>query len=183
MALPIRYVLSHAQISRSSTNSIKVVSIAGAIRGNVLTLSMDAFGCHVIQKAFDAVPEEYKATMVHELLRRIPETVIHRYACHVWQKLFELRWSDSPPQIMRYVGDSFFQFQVAMLKLLPPLVEYLQLGIQPSCQRPHIRIMARYVDQCIRILSKLFFKGPADIPCRFFFNITCFDDYHQENNS
>lgn len=67
---------------------------------------MDAFGCHVIQKAFDAVPEEYKATMVHELLRRIPETVIHRYACHVWQKLFELRWSDSPPQIMRYVNEA-----------------------------------------------------------------------------
>jgi hypothetical protein len=60
---------------------------------------MDAFGCHVIQKAFDAVPEEYKATMVHE-------TVIHRYACHVWQKLFELRWSDSPPQIMRYVNEA-----------------------------------------------------------------------------
>ena len=58
-----------------------------------LNLSMDAFGCHVVQKAFDCVPEEYKALMVHELLRRIPETVIHRYACHVWQKLFELRWS------------------------------------------------------------------------------------------
>jgi hypothetical protein len=84
----------------------QVIAIAGAIRGNVLNLSMDAFGCHVIQKAFDAVPEDYKATMVHELLRRIPETVIHRYACHVWQKLFELRWSDSPPQIMRYVNEA-----------------------------------------------------------------------------
>ena len=67
---------------------------------------MDAFGCHVVQKAFDAVPEDYKAIMVHELLRRIPETVIHRYACHVWQKLFELRWSDSPPQIMKYVNEA-----------------------------------------------------------------------------
>jgi hypothetical protein len=84
----------------------QVIAIAGAIRGNTLTLSMDPFGCHVVQKAFDCVPEEYKATMVHELLRRIPETVIHRYACHVWQKLFELRWSDSPPQIMRYVNEA-----------------------------------------------------------------------------
>jgi hypothetical protein len=84
----------------------QIVGIAQAIRGNTLALSMDAFGCHVVQKAFDYVPEEYKATMVHELLRRIPETVIHRYACHVWQKLFELRWSDSPPQIMRYVNEA-----------------------------------------------------------------------------
>lgn len=84
----------------------QVVAIANAIRGNTLALSMDPFGCHVVQKAFDSVPEEYKAIMVHELLRRIPETVIHRYACHVWQKLFELRWADSPPQIMKYVNEA-----------------------------------------------------------------------------
>lgn len=84
----------------------QILGIAKSIRGNTLALSMDPFGCHVIQKAFDTVPESFKAVMVHELLRRIPETVIHRYACHVWQKLFELRWHDSPPQIMRCVNDA-----------------------------------------------------------------------------
>jgi hypothetical protein len=84
----------------------QVIKIAQAIRGNTLNLSMDPFGCHVVQKAFDSVPEEYKAIMVHELLRRIPETVIHRYACHVWQKLFELRWSSTPPQIMKHVNNA-----------------------------------------------------------------------------
>lgn len=58
--------------------SKQIDGIASAIRGNTLNLSMDAFGCHVIQKAFDCVPEDFKATMVGELLRRIPETVIHR---------------------------------------------------------------------------------------------------------
>ncbi|RWA13703.1 hypothetical protein EKO27_g1387 [Xylaria grammica] len=84
----------------------QVIKIAEAIRGCTLTLSMDPFGCHVVQKAFDSVPEDYKAIMVGELLQRIPETVIHRYACHVWQKLFELRWTKSPPQIMKYVNDA-----------------------------------------------------------------------------
>jgi Pumilio-family RNA binding repeat len=84
----------------------QVVAIANAIHGNVLSLSMDAFGCHVIQKAFDSVPEQHKADMVRELLRRIPDTVIHRYACHVWQKLFELRWSGEPPQIMLKVNEA-----------------------------------------------------------------------------
>ena len=64
----------------------QIQGIANAIRGNTVALSMDAFGCHVIQKAFDCVPEEFKATMVSELLRRIPETVIHR--CEI------------PPQIL-----------------------------------------------------------------------------------
>jgi len=58
--------------------SEQIDGIASAIRGNTLNLSMDAFGCHVIQKAFDCVSEAFKATMVAELLRRIPETVIHR---------------------------------------------------------------------------------------------------------
>lgn len=84
----------------------QVIAIAQAIHGNVLSLSCDAFGCHVIQKAFDSVPEQHKADMVRELLRRIPDTVIHRYACHVWQKLFELRWSGEPPQIMLKVNEA-----------------------------------------------------------------------------
>ncbi|KXJ89663.1 armadillo-type protein [Microdochium bolleyi] len=84
----------------------QVIKIAEGIRGNTLSLSMDPFGCHVVQKAFDSVPEDYKAIMVHELLRCIPETVIHRYACHVWQKLFELRWTESPPQIMKFVNEA-----------------------------------------------------------------------------
>lgn len=87
-------------------SSDQIEAIAKAICGNTLNLSMDPFGCHVVQKALDCVPEGYKAIMVHELLRRIPDTVIHRYACHVWQKLFELRWSDSPPQIMKYVNEA-----------------------------------------------------------------------------
>lgn len=84
----------------------QVIKIAGTIRGNTRNLSMDPFGCHVVQKAFDSVPEDYKCIMVRELLRRIPETVIHRYACHVWQKLFELRWTESPPQILKYVNEA-----------------------------------------------------------------------------
>jgi len=56
----------------------QIDSIAHAIKGKTLQLSMDQFGCHVIQKAFDCVEESIKANMVHELLRRIPETVVHR---------------------------------------------------------------------------------------------------------
>jgi Pumilio-family RNA binding repeat len=27
-------------------------------------------------------------------------------ACHVWQKLLEIRWSKSPPQYMKYVNEA-----------------------------------------------------------------------------
>src|SRR5437773_3474706 len=84
----------------------QIDGIAIAICGNVVTLSMDMFGCHVIQKAFDCVDEEYKVAMVKELLCRIPETISHRLACHVWQKLLEIRWRGAPRVIMKYVNDA-----------------------------------------------------------------------------
>ncbi|KAF3176350.1 hypothetical protein TWF225_005884 [Orbilia oligospora] len=48
------------------------------IKNRVVQLSMDAFGCHVIQRALDTVPEPFKVMIIQELLHRIPETVMHR---------------------------------------------------------------------------------------------------------
>ncbi|KAJ5907997.1 pumilio RNA binding protein [Penicillium taxi] len=84
----------------------QVLTIANSMRGKVRFLSMDAFGCHVVQKALDCVPEEPKAMLVQELLQGIPETVNHKYACHVWQKLFEIRWTSEAPRIMGPVNDA-----------------------------------------------------------------------------
>jgi hypothetical protein len=80
--------------------------ICNALQGHIVELSTHPFACHVIQKAFDLVPEEYKASMVHELLRRIPETLMDKNGSHVWQKLLEIRWADAPPQIARYLTNS-----------------------------------------------------------------------------
>jgi hypothetical protein len=82
----------------------QIDSVAQCLSGHIVDLSKDSFGCHVVQKAFDTVDEHYKAAFVGEMLHDIRETVIHRYACHVWQKLFELRWENEPPQIMQVVN-------------------------------------------------------------------------------
>ena len=52
--------------ARPGTVPEQVIKIAEAIRGNTLNLPMVASGCHVVQKAFDSVPEEYKAINVRE---------------------------------------------------------------------------------------------------------------------
>ena len=85
-------------------NPDQIRALADCIQGNVLTLSKDCFGCHVIQKALDNVPDDIRFAIVSELLTDIRATVTHRYACHVWQKLFEVRWSDTAPEIMCYVN-------------------------------------------------------------------------------
>ncbi|KAF9922190.1 hypothetical protein FBU30_007724 [Linnemannia zychae] len=84
----------------------QIDALAQAMRGNILTLACDPFGCHVVQKALDNVEEDCKARIVTEMFRRIRETIVHRYACHVWQKVFEIRWTDAPPAVMTYVNNA-----------------------------------------------------------------------------
>lgn len=73
------------------------------MRGNVFSLASDRFSCHVVQKALDCVNEDLKVLLIGELFRVIPETFTHRFACHVWQRIFELKWVGEPPTIMSYV--------------------------------------------------------------------------------
>ncbi|KAL2916048.1 hypothetical protein HK105_204472 [Polyrhizophydium stewartii] len=77
--------------------------LGNCMRGQVISLSCDRFGCHVMQKAIDRVDEEVKLALVSELLKSIPETFTHRFACHVWQRVLETRWTCEPPNVMLYV--------------------------------------------------------------------------------
>ncbi|KAL1922837.1 uncharacterized protein VTP21DRAFT_9213 [Calcarisporiella thermophila] len=87
-------------------NEQQVHAVANSMRGNILSLACDPFGCHVVQKALDNVDEATKTSMVTEMFRKIPETITHKYASHVWQKIFEIRWSSSPPAVMTYVNNA-----------------------------------------------------------------------------
>jgi Pumilio-family RNA binding repeat len=84
----------------------QINNIADIICRNMLILSMDRFGWHVVQRAFEVVPTEYKAIMVHELLR-IPETIFDCYAGRVWQKIFQLHWAEFIPRMMEYLNNAF----------------------------------------------------------------------------
>jgi pumilio RNA-binding family len=78
---------------RNGTEEQKI-KIAHTIYGYVVQLSMDTFGCHVIQAALDVVTDNSwfieRAWIVHELLQAIPISLFHPYANHVWRKLLGL---------------------------------------------------------------------------------------------
>lgn len=57
-------------------------------------------------QALDNVDEDIKIELVSELFQNIPETITHRYACHVWQKVFEIRWNENPPAVMNHVNNA-----------------------------------------------------------------------------
>jgi hypothetical protein len=137
----VQRVLEHGTVDQISY-------VAASISGRVVPLSMDAFGCHVVQKAFDTVSEEFKIRMVQELLCAIPETVKHRYACHVWQKLFELRWTVDPPQIMNYVNESLASqwWDVAMGETGSLVVQNIFENCNDEDKRPCIEEVLAKID-------------------------------------
>jgi uncharacterized protein VirK/YbjX len=45
-----------------------------------------------ILKALDVCDDDIKLDVISELFRAIPETITHRFACHVWQRIFETQW-------------------------------------------------------------------------------------------
>jgi pumilio-family RNA binding repeat-containing protein len=126
----------------------QIHQVGNSIRGRVVSLSMDAFGCHVIQKAFDTVSEEFKASMVKELLRAIPDTVKHRYACHVWQKLFELRWQSEPPEIMSFVNEALVGewWDVAMGETSSLVVQNIFENCHEEDKRPCVEEVLAKID-------------------------------------
>ncbi|KAI8808693.1 armadillo-type protein [Cladochytrium replicatum] len=77
--------------------------IGNAMKGQFLPLACDRFACHVLQKALEFLDEDMKAGLISELFRAIPETFTHRFASHVWQRIFETEWSTEPPVIIQYV--------------------------------------------------------------------------------
>ena len=57
------------------------------IRGNVVELATNCYGCHVLQKALDC-EEDIRLLIVSELLLGDPaKTLINKHASHVWSKV------------------------------------------------------------------------------------------------
>jgi len=77
----------------------QIRTIGMIVKGNVLGLSTDRFACHVVQKAIDFVDAKLKSEILAEILKVIPETITHKFGCHVWQRLFETGWVESSENV------------------------------------------------------------------------------------
>lgn len=76
------------------------------MRGRVVELATNCYGCHVLQKALDC-EEDIRLLIVSELLHGDPaQTLVNKHASHVWSKIMELTWSAPAPPIFAYVNRS-----------------------------------------------------------------------------
>uniref|UniRef100_A0A0K3CD28 BY PROTMAP: gi/647402165/emb/CDR48445.1/ RHTO0S18e00210g1_1 [Rhodosporidium toruloides] n=1 Tax=Rhodotorula toruloides TaxID=5286 RepID=A0A0K3CD28_RHOTO len=71
------------------------------LAGHFLALSLDPFGCHVLQKLLDCGGAPTKARVIEELLPH-PETLQSRNACHVWNRILT---SPNPPTFFRRLAE------------------------------------------------------------------------------
>ncbi|KAI0354687.1 ARM repeat-containing protein [Trametes cingulata] len=80
--------------------------IVTCMRGRVVELATNCYGCHVLQKALDC-EEEVRLLIVSELLLGDPaQTLVNKHASHVWSKIMELTWTAPAPPIFAYVNKS-----------------------------------------------------------------------------
>ncbi|KAI0053414.1 ARM repeat-containing protein [Auriscalpium vulgare] len=80
--------------------------IVQCMRGRVVELASNCYGCHVLQKALDC-EEEVRLLIVSELLLGDPaQTLVNKHASHVWSKIMELTWTAPAPPIFAYVNQS-----------------------------------------------------------------------------
>ncbi|KAG6874839.1 hypothetical protein C0992_006325, partial [Termitomyces sp. T32_za158] len=76
------------------------------MRGRVVELATNCYGCHVLQKALDC-EEDIRLLIVSELLLGDPaQTLVNKHASHVWSKIMELSWTPPAPPIFAYVNKS-----------------------------------------------------------------------------
>jgi hypothetical protein len=62
--------------------------IVACMRGRVVDLATNCYGCHVLQKALDCEEEEVRLLIVSELLMGDPaQTLVNKHASHVWSKV------------------------------------------------------------------------------------------------
>lgn len=80
--------------------------IVNCMRGRVVDLATNCYGCHVLQKALDC-EEDIRLLIVSELLLDDPaQTLVNKHASHVWSKIMELTWTPPAPPIFAYVNKS-----------------------------------------------------------------------------
>ncbi|KAG1742626.1 armadillo-type protein [Suillus paluster] len=80
--------------------------IVHCMRGRVVDLATNCYGCHVLQKALDC-EEGIRLLIVSELLLGDPAlTLVNKHASHVWSKIMELTWTAPAPPIFAFVNKS-----------------------------------------------------------------------------
>uniref|UniRef100_A0A0W0FE46 PUM-HD domain-containing protein n=2 Tax=Moniliophthora roreri TaxID=221103 RepID=A0A0W0FE46_MONRR len=80
--------------------------IVMCMRGRIVELATNCYGCHVLQKALDC-EEDIRLLIVSELLLGDPaQTLVNKHASHVWSKIMELSWTPPAPPIFAYVNKS-----------------------------------------------------------------------------
>ncbi|KAJ7189796.1 armadillo-type protein, partial [Mycena pura] len=76
--------------------------IVGCMRGRIVDLATNCYGCHVLQKALDC-EEEVRLLIVSKLLMGdTAQTLVNKHASHI----MELSWTPPAPPIFAYVNKS-----------------------------------------------------------------------------
>ncbi|KAM0909689.1 hypothetical protein ACQ4PT_014636 [Festuca glaucescens] len=113
--------------------SVYTRKLIGNLMGHVLDLSLQLYGCRVIQKAFEITDTDQKVEMAKELGSNILKCVCDQHANHAIQKCIEF----VPPQHIQFVYRSL-RGKVKMLSSHPFGCHVIQKALE-FCKDPQMK--------------------------------------------
>ncbi|XP_047084928.1 pumilio homolog 5-like [Lolium rigidum] len=113
--------------------SVYTRKLIGNLKGYVLDLSLQLYGCRVIQKAFEITDTDQKVEMAKELGSNILKCVCDQHANHAIQKCIEF----VPPQHIQFVYRSL-RGKVKMLSSHPFGCHVIQKALE-FCRDPQMK--------------------------------------------
>ncbi|KAK1647628.1 hypothetical protein QYE76_065433 [Lolium multiflorum] len=113
--------------------SVYTRKLIGNLKGYVLDLSLQLYGCRVIQKAFEITDTDQKVEMAKELGSNILKCVCDQHANHAIQKSIEF----VPPQHIQFVYRSL-RGKVKMLSSHPFGCHVIQKALE-FCRDPQMK--------------------------------------------
>jgi hypothetical protein len=131
--------LFYSHIPFSLGNQMQKTILAKQMEGHVLTLSLQMYGCRVVQKALEHVLTDQQASLVRELDGTVLKCVKDQNGNHVIQKAIER----VPAQHIQFIIDAFHG-QVYSLATHPYGCRVIQRMFEHCTENQTVSVFARY---------------------------------------
>ncbi|MGH0127750.1 UNVERIFIED_CONTAM: hypothetical protein FKN15_035449 [Acipenser sinensis] len=124
------------------------LALATRIRGHVLPLALQMYGCRVIQKALESISSDHQSDMVRELDGHVLKCVKDQNGNHVVQKCIEC----VQPQALQFIIDAF-KGQVFVLSTHPYGCRVIQRILEhctPEQTMPILEELHHHTEQLVQ---------------------------------
>lgn len=130
------------------TDSMKK-DLKGTLDGNMLLLSLQMYGCRVVQKALESLPYDDLCELLHEFESYVLTCIQDQNGNHVMQKCIEVM-SVKAKEAEARTGEA--GLAVSMAQRIQFIVDDVLANVKTLCCHPYgCRVLQRMLEHCVEV--------------------------------